>query len=34
MERLYFVSKVERGLEQAESEKVISHENVKRQFGR
>jgi len=33
MERLYFVSKVERGLEQADAGKIVSHEEAKRRIG-
>jgi hypothetical protein len=34
MERLYFLSKVERGLQQADSGQLLSHEEAKRRFGR
>jgi hypothetical protein len=34
MERLFFLSKVERGLEQDESGQVVAHEEAKRRFGR
>jgi predicted transcriptional regulator len=34
MERLYFLSKVERGLEQADSGQIVSHEEAKRRLGR
>jgi predicted transcriptional regulator len=33
MERLYFLSKIERGLEQADAGKTISHEEVRRRLG-
>jgi predicted transcriptional regulator len=33
MERLYFLSKVERGLEQADAGKTLSHEEVRRRLG-
>ena len=33
MERLYFLSKVERGLEQADAGKTVSHEEAKRRIG-
>jgi predicted transcriptional regulator len=33
MERLYFLSKVERGLEQADAGKTVSHEEVRRRLG-
>lgn len=32
IERLYFLAKVERGLQQAEAEDTISHEEVKARF--
>jgi predicted transcriptional regulator len=32
MERLYFLAKVERGLEQSESGETIPHEDVKKRF--
>lgn len=32
MERLYFIAKVEEGLRQAESGKLINHEDVKRRL--
>ena len=32
MERLYFLVKIERGLEQSESDETISHEEVKTRF--
>jgi hypothetical protein len=32
MERLYFLAKVERGLEQAESAESISHDEIKARF--
>lgn len=34
MERLYFLYKIERGIADADAERVIPHEEVKRQFGR
>lgn len=34
MERLHFLDKVERGLEQAESGQGLSHEDVKKRFVR
>jgi hypothetical protein len=34
MERLYFLAKVERGLEQSESDNTISHEEIKARFKR
>ena len=34
MERLYFLSRVERGLQQADSGHVVSHEEAKRRLGR
>ena len=34
MEKLYFLSKVERGLRQIEAGQVVSHEEAKRRFGR
>lgn len=33
MERLYFLSKIERGLQQAEAGKTVSHEDVRRRLG-
>jgi len=33
MERLYFLSKIERGLEQADAGKTLSHEDVRRRLG-
>ena len=33
MERLYFLSKVERGLEQADAGKILTHEEVRRRLG-
>lgn len=33
MERLYFLSKIERGLQQADAGKTISHEEVRRRLG-
>jgi len=32
MERLYFLAKVERGLEQSESDETISHSEIKAKF--
>ena len=32
MERLYFLAKVERGLEQSEAGQTISHADVKKRF--
>jgi predicted transcriptional regulator len=32
IERLYFLAKVERGLEQSESGETISHEEIKARF--
>ena len=32
MERLYFLAKVERGLEQSESGETISHDEIKARF--
>jgi predicted transcriptional regulator len=32
MERLYFLSKIERGLQQADAGKTISHEEVRRRL--
>jgi len=32
MERLYFLAKIERGLEQSESDETISHEEIKARF--
>jgi predicted transcriptional regulator len=34
MEKLYFLSKVERGLRQIDAGQVVSHEEAKRRFGR
>jgi predicted transcriptional regulator len=34
MERLYFLAKIERGLEQAEAGLGLSHEDVKKRFVR
>jgi predicted transcriptional regulator len=34
MERLYFLSKVERGLRQADAGQVVSHEEAKRRLTR
>jgi hypothetical protein len=34
MERLYFFSKVARGLEQAQARQIVSHEEAKRRLGR
>lgn len=34
MEKLYFLSKVERGLRQIDAGEVVSHEEAKRRFGR
>ena len=33
MERLYFLAKIERGLEQANAGKTVSHEEVGRRLG-
>ena len=33
MERLYFLAKIERGLEQATTGKTISHEEMRRRLG-
>lgn len=33
MERLYFLAKIERGLEQANAGKTISHEEMRRRLG-
>lgn len=33
MERLYFLSKIERGIQQADAGKTISHEEVRRRLG-
>lgn len=33
MERLYFLAKIERGLEQADAGKTLSHEEVGRRLG-
>ncbi len=32
MERIYFLSKIERGLEQLDRGEVVEHEEVKRRF--
>jgi predicted transcriptional regulator len=32
MERIYFLSKIERGLEQLDRGEVVSHDEVKRRF--
>ncbi len=32
MERLYFLAKVERGLEQSETDETISHDEIKARF--
>ena len=32
MERLYFLAKIERGLEQSESGETISHDEIKARF--
>ena len=32
MERLYFLTKIERGLEQSESDESISHDEIKARF--
>jgi predicted transcriptional regulator len=32
MERLYFLAKVERGLEQSQTGEMISHEEIKHRF--
>jgi predicted transcriptional regulator len=32
MERLYFLAKIERGLEQSEAGETVSHEDVKKRF--
>jgi predicted transcriptional regulator len=32
MERLYFLAKIERGMEQAESGRTVAHDEVKRRF--
>jgi hypothetical protein len=32
MERLYFLAKIERGLEQSKSDETISHEEIKAKF--
>ena len=34
MEQLYFLSKVQRGIQQIEAGQVVSHEEAKRRFGR
>lgn len=34
MEKLYFLSKVERGLRQIDAGQVVSHEEARRRFGR
>ena len=33
MERLYFLSKIERGIQQADAGKILSHEEVRRRLG-
>ena len=33
MERLYFLAKIDSGLEEAEAGKTISHDDVKARFG-
>ena len=33
MERLYFLSKIERGVQQADAGKTVSHEEVKKRLG-
>lgn len=33
MERLYFLAKIDRGLEEADAGKTISHDDVKARFG-
>jgi predicted transcriptional regulator len=33
MERLYFLAKIDRGLEEADAGKTISHDEVKARFG-
>ena len=33
MERLYFLSKIERGIQQAEAGKTIPHDEVRRRLG-
>ena len=33
MERLYFLSKIERGIQQADAGKTLSHEEVRRRLG-
>jgi len=32
MERLYFLAKIERGLEQSKSDETISHDEIKARF--
>lgn len=32
IERLYFLAKIERGLQQSEADDTISHDDVKRRF--
>ena len=34
MERLYFLAKVERGLEQAKAGREVSHEEIRRRFAK
>ncbi|WP_420125398.1 hypothetical protein [Longimicrobium sp.] len=34
METLYFLSKVEGGLRQVDADRVVSHEEARRRFGR
>ena len=34
MERLYFLSKVERGLQQADAGQLVSHEEARQRLGR
>jgi predicted transcriptional regulator len=34
IERLYFLAKIERGLEQSETAHTISHEEVKKRFAK
>ena len=34
MERLYFLAKVERGLEDAKADRSVSHEEIRRRFVR
>jgi predicted transcriptional regulator len=33
MERLYFLSKIERGVQQADAGKTVSHDEVKKRLG-